>query len=68
VGENVEVYCPRCHGQSRRIFSAVPAIFKGSRWVGERKRKQDNQAEIKTDKKTEVDKKTSKTAKEKNTD
>jgi putative FmdB family regulatory protein len=68
VGENAVVYCPRCHGQSRRIFSSVPAIFKGSRWVGERSQKQDSQAEIKADKKPKANKKTGITSKEKNTD
>jgi putative FmdB family regulatory protein len=50
VGEDIEVYCPRCHGQSHRVFSAVPVIFKGSRWVGERKPKRDK-AETRPDSK-----------------
>ena len=61
VGEDVEVWCPRCHGQGRRIFSSVPIIFKGSRWVGERKQKPDIQAENKADNKTKIDKKPDKT-------
>ncbi len=28
--ENAPVSCPRCGGGTRRIFSAVPIIFKGS--------------------------------------
>ena len=33
VGENEGASCPRCQSYSRRIFSAVPFIFKGTRWV-----------------------------------
>jgi len=29
-GENGTVDCPRCQGEARRLFTAVPVIFKGS--------------------------------------
>lgn len=67
VGEDVEVSCPECRSQARRIFSSVPAIFKGSRWVGGKKQKPDSQIENKADNKTEIDKKPSKTEKVENT-
>ncbi len=35
VGEGREAPCPQCQGRSRRVFSSVPFIFKGSRRVGE---------------------------------
>ena len=66
VGEDVEVYCPECRSQARRIFSSVPAIFKGSRWVGGKKQKPDSQTK-KADNKTEIDKKQSQTEKAENT-
>jgi putative FmdB family regulatory protein len=34
VGENGGASCPRCQGYSHRLFSSVPFIFKGGRWVG----------------------------------
>ena len=63
VGDQVEVYCPKCRGQARRIFSSIPSFFRGTRWVGERKQKQDSQPEKKTESKTEESKKTDKTDK-----
>lgn len=29
-GDNTPVPCPRCGGSTRRVFSPVPVIFKGS--------------------------------------
>jgi len=29
-GEDGSADCPRCHGESRRLFTSVPVIFKGS--------------------------------------
>ena len=68
VGEATEVTCPKCHGQSRRIYSSVPMIFKGDRWVGEKKQQQDSQNEPKADPNTKVDKKENKTSKKEDTD
>ena len=68
LGGSAEVTCPKCNRQSRRIYSSVPMIFKGSRWVGGKKQKQDNQTELKADNTTKVDKKTEKASKKKNTD
>ena len=39
VGEDGGTSCPRCQGYGRRLFSAVPFIFKGTRWVGRSDRK-----------------------------
>ena len=43
VGEISEINCTRCNSSARRLYSSVPFIFGGTRWVGERKK------EIKTD-------------------
>ena len=68
VGGSAEVFCPKCHGQSRRIYSSVPMIFKGTRWIGEKKQKQGSQTEPKADNNTKVEKKADKTSKKKNAD
>ena len=47
MGENGDVCCPRCKGRGVRVYSAVPTIFKGGRWVGEKTRP----AEVEGDKK-----------------
>jgi putative FmdB family regulatory protein len=36
IGDNSRVKCIKCGGWTNRIFSAVPFIFGGTRWVGER--------------------------------
>ena len=38
VGEVGGVNCTRCNSNARRIYSSVPFIFGGTRWVGERKK------------------------------
>ena len=64
VGENGEASCPRCQGYSRRLFSAVSFIFKGSRWVGESIRKKgDSQPKDQAVNKSENNKKTEKSEK-----
>jgi len=35
-GEAVNACCPKCLGRGERVYSAVPMIFKGTRWVGEK--------------------------------
>lgn len=58
VGEGREALCPQCQGRGRRVFSSVPFIFKGSRWVGESSRaKEDNKPKEKSANKTKNDKK-----------
>ena len=42
VGEDGGVSCPRCQSHSRRLYSAVPFIFKGSRRVGGSDRKKED--------------------------
>jgi len=42
IGEDNGVGCTQCGGRTRRIFSSVPFIFGGTRWVGEKSRKKDN--------------------------
>lgn len=39
VGEDGGVKCTKCGEGARRIFSSVPFIFGGTRWVGEKTRK-----------------------------
>ena len=42
IGEDNGVECTRCTGRTHRIFSSVPFIFGGTRWVGEKKKKKEN--------------------------
>jgi len=57
VGENGGASCPRCHGHSRRLFSVVPFIFKGARWVGKSdKKREDSQPKDQSVNKSENDK------------
>ena len=39
IGEDNGVGCTQCGGHTRRVFSSVPFIFGGTRWVGEKGRK-----------------------------
>lgn len=41
IGEDSGVKCIKCDGHMRRIFSSVPFIFGGTRWVGEKAEKKD---------------------------
>jgi putative FmdB family regulatory protein len=41
AGENGEVTCPKCQGRAHRLFSSVPVIFRGTRWVAEDKGKKE---------------------------
>jgi len=64
VGEDGGASCPRCQSYSRRLFSAVPFIFKGTRWVGERGReKEDSQPKDQSVNKAENEKKPEKSEK-----
>lgn len=48
IGEDNGVNCTQCGGCTRRIFSSVPFIFGGTRWVGEKGRKKDNTPPVKS--------------------
>jgi len=47
IDEDGGVNCIQCGGCTRRIFSSVPFIFGGTRWVGEKGRKKDATAPVK---------------------
>jgi putative FmdB family regulatory protein len=54
-GEAGKVNCTSCNSNARRIYSSVPFIFGGTRWVGKRKKEtktdlKDKSSDIKTDK------------------
>lgn len=42
IGEDGGVDCSRCKAHARRLYSSVPMIFGGTRWVGEKREKKDN--------------------------
>ncbi|UCG54432.1 MAG: zinc ribbon domain-containing protein [Dehalococcoidia bacterium] len=42
IGEDGNVDCIKCGGCSRRVFSSVPFIFGGTRWVGEKSKKKES--------------------------
>ena len=44
-GDNPESPCPKCEGKDRRVFSAVPVIFKGSGFYTTDSRKNGSKAE-----------------------
>ena len=48
IGEDGGVNCIQCGGCTRRIFSSVPFIFGGTRWVGEKGRKKDSTPPVKS--------------------
>jgi len=37
INDDVDINCKKCNTGARRIFSSVPFIFGGTRWVGETK-------------------------------
>jgi len=58
AGENGEASCPQCQGRGRRLFSSVPMIFRGTRWVAEKTTKREgSQSEKRGANKPEVSKK-----------
>jgi predicted nucleic acid-binding Zn ribbon protein len=38
IGEGGVINCKKCNTNARRIYSSVPFIFGGTRWVGESKK------------------------------
>ncbi len=42
INEDGSVDCVKCGGCSRRVFSSVPFIFGGTRWVGEKTKKKES--------------------------
>ncbi len=38
IGEAGEINCTKCNNGTRRVYSPVPFIFRGTRWVGESKK------------------------------
>jgi len=42
-GDESEPSCPKCSGRTRRVFSAVPVIFRGSGFYTTDSRKKDPQ-------------------------
>ncbi len=64
VGDNGGASCPQCKGYSHRLFSSVPFIFKGTRWVAERsEKKEGSQSKEQSVNKVKNDKKPKKTEK-----
>ena len=58
IGQGGGVDCSRCKARARRLYSSVPMIFGGTRWVGERRQNKDNSPQEKPQKnKTETGKK-----------
>ena len=58
IGEDGGISCIQCGECARRIFSSVPFIFGGTRWVGEKGRKKDSTPPAKSkDSKAKVEKK-----------
>ena len=43
--EACRVDCTKCNTSARRIYSSVPFIFGGTRWVGENKKEKVNSSE-----------------------
>ena len=57
IGQDGGVDCSRCKARARRLYSSVPMIFGGTRWVGERRQNKDNSPQEKPQKnKTETGK------------
>ena len=48
IGEDDGVSCIKCGGCTRRIFSSVPFIFGGTRWVGEKRSKKESTSPAKS--------------------
>jgi len=42
------MHCLKCQNNARRIYSSIPFIFGGTRWVGEIKRDKENGPKDKT--------------------
>jgi putative FmdB family regulatory protein len=52
IGEDDNACCPQCGGRGERVYSAVPMIFKGGRWVGEKTKTPDGDGGKKPGKKS----------------
>jgi len=48
IGEDGGISCIQCGGCTRRIFSSVPFIFGGTRWVGEKGREKGSTSPVKS--------------------
>jgi len=48
IGGDDGVSCIKCGGCTRRIFSSVPFIFGGTRWVGEKRSKKESTSPAKS--------------------
>ncbi len=47
LGDDSRVSCTKCGGCTRRIYSSVPFIFGGTRWVGEKRKKKESTPPVK---------------------
>ena len=56
INEGSGMNCKKCNTSARRIYSSVPFIFGGTRWVGETKPKTTTQKDESINTKTETTK------------
>jgi putative FmdB family regulatory protein len=48
INDDSGMHCLKCNNNARRIYSSVPFIFGGTRWVGEIKKESESSLKDKT--------------------